>query len=413
MKIKTLSIVVLFMICAVPEAATAMEGNAEGFTLVRVIEFAAIHAPEVRLATTRYAEGEARLAAAQVRTLENPKLDLTAGPRQGTENSVDVEVGLEIPLELGRRRDKRVALARAGMEREKHTIGDVRRLAIAAAVGAYYRVLQAEAGLRLARDRKTLAEELLRIARERHLAGDAAKFEVNLTQTEVSRAESDIAAAQGRTASVRTGLARTLGLSSGAELRIVGDIRERSFFDTLRSGPAPAERADIQAAEADVEASRAALSLAEAERMPDLAFRLSYKREADENIALGGIAISLPFLNPRPGLVQEARMQKQRAQITAELRRAAMSAEIEGARQAYDAAIEAVRWIEAEGLPRQQENEALASEGYRAGKINLTTLLQVRREALEMGRNYLERLGEAAVAGIELVSASGTWSGAK
>jgi cobalt-zinc-cadmium efflux system outer membrane protein len=301
-------------------------------------------------------------------------------------------------------------VAQAGIQRERHATGDVRRQAVTAAVGAYYRVLQAEERLRLVRDRKTLADESLRIARERHLAGDAAKFEVNLAQTEVARAESDLSSAQGRIALAQTVLVRTLGLASGADLQIAGDIKDRSFFDAIRSAPAPRMRADLLAALADVEASRAAISLAEAERQPDLAFRLSFKREGSENIALGGITVSLPFLNPRQGPVQEARIQNQRAQIAVEVRKAAITAEIEGARRAYDAAVESVRRIEADGLALQQENESLAAESYRAGKINLSTLLQVRRDALDTRREYVERLMEAAEAGVELASASGRWS---
>ena len=103
-------------------------------------------------------------------------------------------------------------------------------------------------------------------------------------------------------------------------------------------------------------------------------------------------------------------MQNQRAQIAAEVRQAAISAEIEGTRNAYDAAVEAVRRLETDGLVLQQENESLAGESYRAGKINLSTLLQVRRDALETRREYLERLLEAADAGVELASANGIWS---
>lgn len=108
--------------------------------------------------------------------------------------------------------------------------------------------------------------------------------------------------------------------------------------------------------------------------------------------------------------VQEARVQHQRALMTAEISQAAIAAEIEGARSAYDAAVQAVRHMETDGLPLQQENESLAHESYRAGKINLSTLLQLRRDALETRQEYLERLLEAAEAGVELASASDTWT---
>ena len=390
--------------------STAAEHKIEPLTLARVIELSSADAPEVRLASSRIAEGEAKLAGAQVRSLENPSLDLSAGPRTGSETTIDLELGAEIPIELGNRRDKRSAVARAGLEQARHATEDARRLSVAAAVGAYYRVLQAEERLGLAGERKAVADQVLRIAQDRHAAGDAARFEVNLGRTEMARAESEIAAARGRLATARASFARTLGLPSAAGLQIAGNLKERNFFDAIQSAQGLPKRADLSAAQAEVEASQAAISLAEAERLPDLALRLSYKREGDENVALGGVSFTLPFLNPRQAQVQEARVQHQRAQLAAQLSQAAISAEIEGARKAYAAAVEAVGRLESDGVALQQENETLAQESYRAGKINLSTLLQLRKDALETRQEYLDRLLEAAEAGVELASACGKWT---
>lgn len=413
MKIKLLHISVLLNLCTLPAYAVAAEPETPPLTLARVIEISSTSAPDVRLADMAIAEGEARLAGAGVRALENPKLDLSAGPRSGNGTSLDAELGLEIPFELGQRRDKRIALAQAGIRREQQSVEEVRRQAISAAVASFYRVLQAEERLKLAQERKSVADQLLRVAKERHAAGDVATFEVNLARTEVARADSEVFSAKGRLASARSALAGSLGLPTARGIRTAGSIKDRSFFDAIASAPHPQSRADLQAALADVEVSRARIALAEAERKPDLSFRVSLKREGDENVALGGITVGLPFFNPRQAQVQEARVQHRRAQLAAEIRESALSAELEGARDAYAAALEAVRRMESDGLALQKENEKLAHESYRAGKINLATLLQLRRDALETGREYLERLLEAAEAGVELASASGAWTTTK
>src|SRR6185369_17150344 len=123
MGIKMLYVFAVLAVCIQPALAPAAD-EVKGFlTLDRVIEIAAANAPEVRFSSTRIAEGEAKLAGAQVRTLENPKLDLAAGPRNGGESSIDVEAGFEIPIELGSKRSKRVAVARAGIQREKYAAG--------------------------------------------------------------------------------------------------------------------------------------------------------------------------------------------------------------------------------------------------------------------------------------------------
>jgi len=400
----------ILALCTLPAPAPAAEPAQEPLTLGRVIELSSTSAPGVRLAVTRIAEGEAKLAGAKVRTLENPTLDLSAGPRTGTESSVDLEVGMEIPVEFGSRRDKRIAAALAGIQREKHATEDVRRQSVAASVAAYYLVLQAEERQALARERKSLAEQLLGMATQRHASGDVAKFEVNLAKAELARADSEVFSANGKVASAKGALARTLGLPSASGLRVSGSIKDRSFFDAIHAAPAPTTRTDLLTAQAEVESSRAAVSLAEADRRPDVAFRVSYKREGDDNVALGGISVTLPFFNPRRAAVQETRVQHERAQLAADISRAALSAEIEGARNAYAEAAEAVRRMETDGLTLQQENDTLAHESYRAGKINLSTLLQLRRDALETRREYLERLLEAAEAGVELASATGIWS---
>ena len=384
-------------------------------TLARVIETASEHAPEARLASTRIAEEEARVAGARVRALENPKLSLAAGPRTGGDDSgLDAELELEVPFELRDKRGKRSELAKAALRRETHAAADLRRQGVTDAVRAYFGVLHAEERLKLAGERRKVAEELLHISRERHRTGDVAKFEVNVAAAEVAGAESEVAAAKGRLAAARGLLAQKLGLRSGADLVVAGELKDRSFFDSLRSAVGTtAEREDLQAARAGIDAARASVLLAEAERTPDLALTLSYKREGSENVALGGVSMPLPFFNPRKSELQVARVQHQRAQLSAELAEVAIAAEVDGARNAYDAAVDAARRIEREGLPLQQENAMLAGESYRAGKINLSTLLQVRRDALDARREYLDRLTEAAEAGVALASATGAWTTAR
>lgn len=380
---------------------------AEPLTLSRVIELAGENARDVRIAVTRVAEEEGRFTGAQVRSLENPKLEAALGPRIGPTTTVDVDVGVEIPFERGGKRDRRIAEARAGIQREKHAVVDARRQAIAIAVGAWYRVLQAEERLRLAEERKALAEELFRVAQERHQGGDAPLFDVNLAQAEMSRAKSAIASENGFVARTRAALAASLGLPSGGDLRVEGDLKDRSFFDAIPAGTSLEKRSDLLVALAEVDASGAGVALAEAQARPDIAFQVGYRHEEGNDIVQGGVSIPLPFFNPGKGPVQEARARSDRARIDAEARKAAVSSEIEGARSAYAAAAESLRLLEKDGLPRQQENEALARESYRAGKINLATLLSVRRDALDTRREYLERLLEAAQAGVDLAAAVG------
>lgn len=278
------------------------------------------------------------------------------------------------------------------------------------ALGTYFQVLHDRKRVELARERKDLAEELLRIANERHIVGKAPRLEVNLARAEVARAASEIAAEEGRLAKARTALAQALGLPGADRLLVEGDLADRSLFAPIQTA-VYSLRPDLLAARADAEASEAGVALARAELRPDVALRLSYHQEGDEKVAMAGVAIGLPFLNPRDEApVRKAMAKSQRTRIIAESRERAVSNQIEGARLAYESAAEAVRRMEEEALPLQRENQSMATESYRSGKIDLTTLLQVRREALETRREYLDHLMRASEAGVELASAVGTLS---
>ncbi len=401
---------VLLLTFVLPRSGFAAEYGGESLTLDRVLELAASAAPEVRVAGTQVAEEEARLAGAKVRTLENPELELEAGPRSTEEDNVDFGVGLEFPVELWGRRDKRIAVGEATLQREKFLAQEVQRQAVSTALGTYFQVLHDRKRVELARERKDLAEELLRIADERHIVGKAPRLEVNLARAEVARAASEIAAEEGRLAKARTALAQALGLPGADRLLVEGDLADRSLFAPIQTA-VYSLRPDLLAARADAEASEAGVALARAELRPDVALRLSYHQEGDEKVAMAGVAIGLPFLNPRDEApVREAMAKSQRTRIIAESRERAVSNQIEGARLAYESAAEAVRRMEEEALPLQRENQSMATESYRSGKIDLTTLLQVRREALETRREYLDHLLRASEAGVGLASAVGTLS---
>lgn len=401
---------VVLVICALPAQASVAGMGGAPLTFELVMALAASAAPDVRVASTLVAEGEAKLAGAKVRTLENPQLELETGPRSADEDSVDFGVGLEIPVELWGRRDKRIAFAEAELQRERMLIDEARRQAISVAVGAYFQVIHARHRFELACERKALAEELQRIATERYRSGDASLFEVNLAKTEIARAASEIAATQGSLAQVRATLEQSLGFPAGSNFHVEGNLDDRSFFDRFYAEPGIEQRADLLAARADVEASKAGVDLAKAELRPDVALRLIYHEEGDEKVALAGVAVDLPFLNPRSeASVQEAMARSQRARIVAEVKEAAISSQIEGARRAYESAVVAVRRMEEDAIPLQRENESMATESYRSGKIGLADLLQVRRESLDTRREYLDQLLKASEAGIELASAIGAF----
>lgn len=390
---------------------SARGDGARSLTFRDVVALARSQAPAVRLAAADVDVERGRRAGARVLVADNPVLSGGVGSRWGVERTTDRELSLSVPIELGGQRRKRTAAADADIRVAEASARDVERHVVGAAAGAYFEVLFARELLALAEERRALAEKLVETARERKRAGDATEFEVNLAEGELSRARAGVASAVGRGATARTRLATLLGLDSIEGFAAAGSLDDWSFVEVDGggggAGAGAGDRSDVQVARARVSAAGADLELADARRWPALSFQVSYAHEESADIAFGGLAITLPIFDRGQGERARARAERHRAELEVEVTERAASAELEGARTAYVAAVAAVDEMKDSALPLAIENERMARESYAAGKIELTAMLVVRREALDTRAEYLERLLEAALAAVDLWVAQG------
>jgi len=376
----------------------------DSLSAARIVAMARDRAPEVLLAQTRVLEARGRLAGARVWLQENPVIEGVANVDRRFERRTELE--LTVPIELGFHRSRRVGAARAEVQREEYLATDAGRRAIGVALTAYYRVLHAEQRLALARERQTLADELQRTAAEKVRAGDAARIDLNVAEIELSRAESEALSEEHQVARARVELAGVLGLPSVAGLLVAGELADQSFLGSALADTNAIERPDVLAAESEVEAAASEAALARTALLPDLFLRWNYGHEDGEAIERRGLALSVPLFNHGQGERGLARARRERARVELGSRRAQASAEVEGARASYLAALSAVHQLEIRGIPRALETETMAQDSYRAGKMDLLGVLVVRREALETRREYLDRLLEAALSAIDVAVAT-------
>lgn len=374
-------------------------------TLQRVVEIVRTRAPATVIARARTDEARAALVGARRLSTRNPVLQADAGPRWEDGRSTDLAAELSIPLDLGGRRSKRIAVADADVRRQQLEGDAAIRQTIAIALVAYYQVLHADRRLALAQERLVLAEASETTARQRQRAGDVAEFEVNLARGEVARARGGVASATSDVARARGELAVALAIDVGTLPRVAGDLGDRQFLE--QAAPAGFARPDLQVLAEEANLAKAEAALARTERWPALDLRLTFERERDADVVLGGIAIVLPIFDRGQGDEARARARARRAGVELGVRTAAVSTEVASARTSYSSAIEAVRLLADQAVPLSLDNEAAAAASFRAGKIDFSTLLVIRREALDTRREHLDRLLEAALAGIDLWIAQG------
>ena len=394
-----------WFLCLITLCTGASSARAEELlTLPRVIELARTRAPDPALARARVDEARAALVGARRLATRNPVIEADVGPRWSDGRSTDAQTTLALPLDLGGRRAKRIAVVNAEVERERLDARNVERMTIAAAVAGYFQVLHAEKLLALAEERVRLAEAAETTARQRAKAGDVAEFEVNLARGEVARARSGVISARADHARERARLGAVLGIPS---VSVTGDLADRK---PLEIAGAIRERPDLRALAQEVEVARAETVVARAERWPSLDLRFTYEHERDAEIVLGGIAIALPLFERGQGDVARAAARGKRAQLELSTRTSVATAQADSARDTYAAAVAAVQILAKEAVPLSIENETAAAASYRAGKIELGTLLVIRREALDTRRDHLDRLLEAAIAAVDLWIARGATS---
>ena len=385
-------------------------GLAEGevLTLDRALAIARERAPKIVSARARIEEARGRLVGASTLLRENPVLEGSAGPRDsGSDDSLDRAVGIRQTFEpLGRRRF-RVASATSAVAHELATSDEVTRKALRSVAVAFLRVLQSAERRRLAASSENLASEVNRIAERSYGAEDVAVLDVNLARAALARSRSDVREAEAASETRLGRLRVLLGLAPTTSLTPSGDLRQRAPYELDRLLLAARERADLRELEAEIQQAEADLGEARTLRWPDVGLGARYEHEENADILLGEISLPLPIFDRGQGARAEADARLRRLRSELDAARLASEAEVRSAFEAYRRRTEAVSELETNALPLLEENERLSQRSYETGELKLAELLVIRREIVDLRQTYLDRLLDAAVAGIDLESSAG------
>jgi outer membrane protein, heavy metal efflux system len=385
-------------VCVSACAVTAT-ARAEELTLERALERARTSGAAAVAARLRVEESRARRRAAGA-FRENPALDAAVGRRAGA--AADYAVGLSQTLDLGR--GGRVASAQAALLRETAAGEDEVRLALRAVALAFQRGLAEGERLRIAREAEAGASALVRVAEQRHAAGDVADLDVGVARAALARSRADALATEARAALAEADL-RAL-LAYDGELALVGDLVPPVADGAAALVEAAAGRPDVRAAEAEVREAEAEAAVARALARPQVAPSVRVERDEGTHVLWGGLTIGLPLWNRGAGEREAAAARASRLRVRAEAVRRTAREEAAGAHRAYGLRLAAAREL-AHARSLADDNEALAVRSYQEGQIGLGDLLLARREAGELRAADVDHRQEAAAAAVELLSLAG------
>jgi outer membrane protein, heavy metal efflux system len=340
------------------------------------------HNLELRLAREEATAADARIAAAGV--LPNPALSTTREQLSGDPgvyHETILQVGQTLPLggQRGLRREAARQMAEAATARREST-----RLRLAFEVHrAYLRAAAAEADLAALTETTDVFRRVEESGRSRLAEGDISRFDQSRLQIERARYETLLARARLALMDASRELTLLVAPDSvGAPALILpserlGDlVAAAGAADAQTALLTAAGRADVRAAEAEVEAAEAVLTLQRRLRIPDVTLSGGYKHQADGyGGAVVGVSVPLPLWDRNRGGIAEAEANLAAARTRRELAFRNAESEIRRAWETRRSLEERMRLIGETLLPDSAGLLETARLAYAEGEMSLVELL--------------------------------------
>jgi cobalt-zinc-cadmium efflux system outer membrane protein len=372
-------------------------------TLDEAVALAGGSAPAAEAAA---ADVDAASAARRVAGLRpNPALSVEVenfvgtGPYNGV-NGADITASVAIPLELGGKRQARIAVADAAAHRAQIAQAIAQADIRFQVTELYIQASAAEVRVAIAEDQFRIAGDTARAATIRVQAGRASPLEQERAEVARLTAETEAEKARRLADAARASLARRIGrpVTGPLDVAVLGGPGSGTM-----GPPRPVSAAGtlaLAAADADLATADAGVELARSQRVPDLTVGPGVRRlEATNDVAaVFSVSVPLPLFNNGRAAVDQANAERRRAdaqrRVTAlDIEQKISDAEVEAANAAA-----AARVASGPALSSAMEAARIARIGYREGKFGQLELLDAERTLTEMRSASIEALASYQLA---------------
>ncbi len=389
--------------------AAEAQRSSDRLTLGEAVQEALARSPVLHARRAEVEQAEGRLLTARVYP-HDPEVTLEGARRTNGDSSTDRSIALGQEIEIGGQRRRRVAEASADLDASRARLVWEERLLVARVRTAFTEALRMHALLEVEQANTELARSLAEVARKRFEAGAVAQMEVNLAQVQVGRALRDLKLTEAAYEVAKTLLAEVVGLDPLEPPEPAGELG-------LVARPLPAaakllesareHRADLESFRKASESARARIDLARRERIPNLELQAFHGEEGPDRLNGGGLTVRIPVFNRNQGRIAEARAAHRQALAETDVVEIQIRQEIASTAARYRGAREASENLQQQVLGTLDENLDLLQRSFEAGKTGWTDVLVFRREFVDVQREYIETLSDAALAEIELDLAAG------
>lgn len=359
----------------------------------------------LQAAFDRALDANPTIAAARLRRAVDLAGITIAGERPNPEVHAEVEretpkqtFGLSLPLELGGKRGRRIAVAEAtlqvGEAELTRTIIDIRT----EVRRAYFVHLISGLRVSLLDELRQFAMRARDAAQARFDVGGAPRLEVSQGQLALAQAENEVTAAQATARAATIQLNALLGLPLDTPLTLATGLDATTDLTAaVALTRAQASNAELQVLDRQIAEQTARVALARALRKPDITPDVTLTRSAAPEFMYGwrmAAAATIPVFTTRRAGVQleEAALTQLNARRTAVLAR--ITGEVASASAVADAQRTAYQRYQDEILPLAQQVEVMAEDSYRLGQTGIAALLQALQASRDMRLRSLQTASE-------------------
>ena len=358
------------------------------------------------------------IAAARARQLVDQAGVSLAGERLNPEGRVEFEreapkqaYTVAFPLEMGRKRPARVAVAQAAVQTGEAELAETIFEVGALVRRMYFERAVAEARLALLDQLRTIAQRARDAAQQRFDAGDVPRLEVVQADLMMAAADSESTAARGTSESARIRLNALLALPLNSPTPLATPLDAGMVLaPDAALARAQAANAELAVLNRRLEEQRARIALARTQQTPDLTPEFTVTHGSEPEFSTGwraAVAVGLPlFTRHRAGVrLEEAAL----TQLT--LERDAALARITGEVTASAAVAEAQRLTyiryRDEIIPKAIEAERMAEDSYSLGQTGIASLLQALQASRDVRLRSLQAVSDFHSARADLERATG------
>jgi cobalt-zinc-cadmium efflux system outer membrane protein len=401
----------LFLTIIMFVLSTANPGRAAEISLdlSAALQQALRHNPELTAKRHSLGIAEGRAQQAGLLFQNNPRFSVETESQTSGRSGTSVELNLLQEVEIAGQRGYRYEAAQKNLVQAQLSIDDAERLLRLEVTRTFYNLLALQQSILDLKDVFAVQQNLLETGEKRFAREDITILELNTLRLDRDQVRNELANKLRERVTIENELRRLLGLQNEA-LLAAGSLQEilakkRAALPDLQHLQACSlsSRVDLKAARLGVEARDAELRLAQARRFPNISFGPRYKRDNNQNVVGGEVAIPLPFFNRNQEEIATAVANQNISKAELEGRTLAVKQQIDSAYTKLLLARERFAAYGNEYLGNLEKMLSLSRKAYESGEITIfefsvtrERFTQARARSVDAALAYVQALSELA-----------------